>query len=251
MNSSQIGHTDSIDPAEIAHFAKMAREWWDPHGKFAPLHRLNPVRLAFIRDNALSHFQRQDRTSQPLAGLKLIDIGCGGGLLCEPMCRLGAAVTGIDPAGESLGIARIHAEERGLAIDYRQTAAEELAAAGEKYDIVLAMEVVEHVADVPGFLSTVADLARPGGLVVLATINRTLKALGLAVIGAEYVLGWLPRGTHRYEKLVRPQEIEQALRQSGVEVKEMAGVSYRPLSGEWVKSGDLSVNYMMAAGKPD
>lgn len=250
MNETQAGEARSIDAGEVERFARLAEEWWDPHGKFKPLHKFNPVRLAAIREAVLRHFERDGHVAQPFAGLKLLDIGCGGGLLCEPMRRLGADVTGIDPAARNVEIARLHAAQSRLDIDYRAVTAEELAQEGQAFDVVLAMEVVEHVADVPGFLETVASLVRPGGLLFVATINRTLKALGLAIVGAEYVLGWLPRGTHQYDKLVRPEEIEKPLRQAGLDIVEASGVSYLPLRDEWVRSRDLSVNYMMLARRP-
>lgn len=250
MEEAKTTASPTIDPVEVERFAKLAREWWNPHGKFKPLHKFNPVRLAYIRDVSERHFALTPRAARPLEGLRLLDIGCGGGLLCEPMARLGAAVTGIDPAARNIEIAKLHAAESRLIIDYRATSAEALVEAGEGFDIVLAMEVVEHVADVPGFLAAVASLANPGGIVLVATINRTLKALGFAIIGAEYVLGWLPRGTHHYEKLVRPEEIEAPLKQAGLTIIETAGVNYQPLLDRWQRSQDLSVNYMMLAKRP-
>ena len=255
MDISDMDHADrqsttSVDPAEVERFARLAREWWNPHGKFKPLHKFNPVRLAYIREMALRHFALDPAAALPLAGLRLVDIGCGGGLLCEPMSRLGAEVIGIDPAGRNIEIARLHAADSRLAIDYRATSAEALLAEGERFDMVLAMEVVEHVADVPGFLGTVAGLVKPGGVALIATINRTMKALGLAIIGAEYVLGWLPRGTHHYDKLVRPEEIAAPLGAAGLQVIESIGVAYHPLRDEWQRSRDLSVNYMMLAARP-
>lgn len=251
MEEAKTTASPTIDPVEVERFAKLAREWWNPHGKFKPLHKFNPVRLAYIRDVSERHFALTPRAARPLEGLRLLDIGCGGGLLCEPMARLGAAVTGIDPAARNIEIAKLHAAESRLIIDYRATSAEALVEAGEGFDIVLAMEVVEHVADVPGFLAAVASLVNPGGIVLVATINRTLKALGLAIIGAEYVLGWLPRGTHHYEKLVRPEEIEAPLKQAGLTIIETAGVNYQPLLDRWQRSQDLSVNYMMLAKRPN
>ncbi len=240
----------SVDDAEVGRFAALAERWWDTGGEFRALHKFNPVRLDFIRRHVAARFGRDPRNARCLEGLSLVDVGCGGGILCEPMARLGAAVTGIDPAEETIGTARVHAQGQGLDIDYRATTAEELAAAGERFDVVLAMEVIEHVADVPAFLATCAVLARPGGLVFAATINRTLKAYALAIIGAEYVLGWVPRGTHSYDKLVRPEEIEGPLRAAGLEEVERTGVVYSPLLDTWRTSGDLNVNYMMAWGKP-
>jgi 2-polyprenyl-6-hydroxyphenyl methylase/3-demethylubiquinone-9 3-methyltransferase len=192
----------TVDEAEVERFSRIAEEWWDPRGKFAPLHRLNPVRLAFIRDRAAAHWRRDALAGLPLEGLSLLDIGCGGGLLCEPMTRLGAEVTGIDAAERNIATARLHAEGQGLAVDYRKTTAEALAAEGRQYDIVLALEIVEHVADIDLFLKTCGQLAKPGGLVFLSTLNRTAKAWALAIAGAEYVLRWLPRGTHDWRKFL-------------------------------------------------
>lgn len=240
----------SVDAAEVARFSAMAAEWWDPDGKFRPLHRFNPVRLAFIRDAAAGHFGRDPARLDSLAGLRLLDIGCGGGLLCEPMAMLGAEVVGADPSPVNIDIARVHAREQGLAIDYRCTTAEALADAGESFDIVLNMEVVEHVADAPLFVAACARMVRPGGLMVLATLNRTLKAFALAIVGAEYVLRWLPPGTHRWDKFVTPQELARALADAGMTADAPVGVVYSPFSDAWRTSGDTDVNYLMVARKP-
>lgn len=239
----------TVDDAEIAHFSAIASEWWAADGKFAPLHRLNPIRIGFIRDEAAARFGRMATDPRPLAGLRLLDIGCGGGLLSEPMARLGADVVGADASPENIGVARAHAAASGLAIDYRATTAEALAEAGETFDIVLAMEIVEHVADVDLFVAAVAGMVRPGGLIVFSTINRTAKALMLAIVGAEYVLRWLPRGTHHYEKLVKPRELETALLAAGVTVSARSGVVYDPLRDRWKTSSDLDVNYMLAGAR--
>jgi 2-polyprenyl-6-hydroxyphenyl methylase / 3-demethylubiquinone-9 3-methyltransferase len=239
----------TIDPAEVEKFERLAGEWWNPDGKFRPLHKFNPVRLAYIRDTAAAHFRRDTKSGKPLLGLSLLDIGCGGGLLTEPMARLGAEAAGADPAPANIAAARRHAELSGLAIDYRDTSAEAVAAAGESFDIVLAMEVVEHVADVPIFLATCGNLVRPGGLFFVATINRTPAAFALAIVGAEYILRWLPRGTHDYSKLIRPQELQAGLVAAGLKVIGRSGVRYNPLADRWSLSTDLSVNYMMAAEK--
>jgi 2-polyprenyl-6-hydroxyphenyl methylase/3-demethylubiquinone-9 3-methyltransferase len=239
----------TVDPAELAKFERMAVEWWDQDGKFRPLHKLNPVRLAYIRDCAAEHFGRDAKAAKPLAGLRLLDIGCGGGILCEPLARLGAEVVGADPSRINIEVARLHAERGGLSIDYRAASAEDLAAAGETFDVLLAMEVVEHVTDVSAFLAACARLMRPGGLIVVATINRTLKAYALAILAAEYLLRWLPRGTHDYAKLVRPAELEAALQASGLAVIDRAGVTYDPLADAWKRTADLGVNYMIAAEK--
>ena len=236
----------TVDRGEIERFSRIAEEWWDPKGKFAPLHRLNPVRLAYIRDRAAAHWRREPLTGAPLEGLSLLDIGCGGGLLCEPMTRLGAMVTGIDAAERNIATARLHAERQGLAIDYGEGTAEALAAEGRQFDIVLALEIVEHVADVDLFLRSLGRLAKPGGLVFLSTLNRTAKAWALAVAGAEYVLRWLPRGTHDWRKFLKPSEVVRGLRSGGVETQEVVGVVYSPLSRAWsLNASDLDVNYML------
>ncbi|RST86124.1 bifunctional 2-polyprenyl-6-hydroxyphenol methylase/3-demethylubiquinol 3-O-methyltransferase UbiG [Aquibium carbonis] len=240
----------TIDAAEVERFSMMAAEWWDPKGKFKPLHKFNPVRLAYIRDRVAEQFGRDPHSSRPFDGLRFLDIGCGGGLLCEPMARLGATVVGADASETNIEVARLHAAQSGVSIDYRATTAEDLADAGEQFDVILNMEVVEHVADVPLYLAKCAQMVKPGGIMFVATINRTLKALGLAIVGAEYVLRWLPRGTHQYEKLVRPDELEQALSESGMTIIDRTGVSYNPLADRWQKSRDLDVNYMVLAHKP-
>jgi 2-polyprenyl-6-hydroxyphenyl methylase/3-demethylubiquinone-9 3-methyltransferase len=237
----------SVDPAEIARFAAIADEWWDPHGKFAPLHRFNPVRLAFIRERALARFGRDPKARAPFDGLRLLDIGCGGGLLSEPMRRLGFTVTAVDAGEAGLAAARAHAEAGGIAIDYRCATAEALRAEGAgPFDVVLNMEVVEHVADPAAFLADCVALLAPGGLMVLATLNRTLKALALAKIGAEYLLRWLPPGTHDWRKFVTPEEVRAMLADQPVAVEGPFGVVYRPFSGRWQRSADTEVNYMMA-----
>jgi len=240
----------TIDPAEVEKFERLSAEWWDPRSKFKPLHKFNPVRLAYIREQVTAQFGRDPKAPLPFKGLRLLDIGCGGGLLTEPMARLGAEVVGIDPARANITAARLHAGQSGLAIDYREATAEALAEAGERFDVVLAMEVVEHVADVPLFIAACADLVKPGGLLFVASINRTLKALGLAIIGAEYVLRWLPRGTHRYDKLVRPSELRAAFDREGLQLLDETGVTYNPLSDRWGRSPDMDVNYMVVAAKP-
>lgn len=240
----------TIDAAEVERFSAMAAEWWDPSGKFRPLHKFNPVRLRYIKEQASANFARDMNDPRALTGLRLLDIGCGGGLLCEPMARLGAEVVGADPSQTNIEIASIHAGQSGLDIDYRALTAEELAAKGEKFDIVLNMEVVEHVADVPLFLDCCAQMVNPGGLMFVATINRTMKAWALAIVAAENVLRWLPRGTHQYEKLVRPDEIEGPLSASGMEIIDRTGVFYNPMTDSWNTSRDMDVNYMMLARRP-
>jgi 2-polyprenyl-6-hydroxyphenyl methylase/3-demethylubiquinone-9 3-methyltransferase len=248
-NSAHIP-ASTVDPAEIERFARIAEEWWDPRGKFAPLHRLNPVRLGFIRDRTAAHWQRDALSDLPLQGLSLIDIGCGGGLICEPMARLGARVTGIDAADRNIATAKLHAAGQDLAIDYRETTAEALADTAARFDIVLALEIVEHVADVDLFLQSVGRLAKPGGLVFLSTLNRTAKAWALAIAGAEYVMRWLPRGTHDWRKFLKPSEVVRGLRLAHVEPQEIVGVVYSPLSREWsLSKRDLDVNYMLYGSK--
>jgi 2-polyprenyl-6-hydroxyphenyl methylase/3-demethylubiquinone-9 3-methyltransferase len=239
----------SIDPAEVAKFAAMADDWWNPNGKFKPLHKFNPTRLTFIRDTACERFGRKPTDSAPLSGLKLLDIGCGGGLLSEPMTRMGAKVTAVDATAPNIKTAMVHAEQVGLDIDYRHGTAEGLLAAGEgPYDIVLNMEVVEHVADPASFLRDTARLVAPGGLMFIATINRTPRALAFAIIGAERILRWLPEGTHDYDKLVKPSEIVSALRdEPGITLDAPVGVAYNPLMDRWSLGRDTGINYMVVA----
>jgi len=237
----------SIDPAEVAKFSAMAAEWWDPAGKFAPLHKFNPVRLGFIRAETAAHFGRDSRSLRPFEGLSLLDIGCGGGLLSEPMARLGFAVTGADASDKNIGTAKAHAAQSGLAIDYRATSAESLVAEGQRFDVVLNMEVVEHVADVSAYLAACTALLKPDGLTFVATLNKTLKSLALAKIGAEYVLNWLPRGTHDWNRFLPPTELKKALEESGLTILKRQGVSFDPLNWDWKLSSDVDVNYMMVA----
>ncbi|UFI03834.1 bifunctional 2-polyprenyl-6-hydroxyphenol methylase/3-demethylubiquinol 3-O-methyltransferase UbiG [Roseibium aggregatum] len=237
----------TIDSEEVARFSAMAEEWWDPTGKFKPLHKFSPVRLGYIKEHVCRHFGRDPKTTDALKGLRCLDIGCGGGLLSEPMARLGADMVGADPSETNIEIARLHMKTSGLEIDYRAETAEALAAAGETFDVVFNMEVVEHVADVPLFLEATAQMVRPGGLMFVATINRTLKAYALAIVGAEYVLRWLPKGTHSYEKLVRPSEIEGPLQTAGLTMIDRCGVTYNPLTDTWARSRDMDVNYMLLA----
>ena len=243
--------TTTISPDEIGKFHKMAEEWWDPNGKFKPLHKFNPVRLAYIREKVIAHFGLDDKAMRPFTGLTLLDIGCGGGLLCEPMARLGATVVGADAGEKNVKIASLHAEQSGLDIDYRATTSEDLAAAGEQFDVVLNMEVVEHVADVPLYLESCCKLVKPGGLMFVATINRTARAYALAIVGAERVLRWLPKGTHSYEKLVTPEEITSITGRNTMQVVDRTGVTFNPLKNEWGKSRDMAVNYMLLLEKPD
>jgi 2-polyprenyl-6-hydroxyphenyl methylase/3-demethylubiquinone-9 3-methyltransferase len=239
--------SSSVDPREVERFARMAATWWDPRGAMAPLHKLNPVRLAYVRDRAAEQFGRDPKLLGCLKGLRVLDIGCGGGLLAEPLARLGADMVGIDPAVENVEIARAHAAETGVTVDYRATLAETLAEAGERFDVVLAMEVVEHVVDVPSFVATCASMVKPGGLLMMATLNRTLKSFALAIVGAEYILRWLPRGTHQWDKFVKPEELETAIEGAGLRVIGERGVIYNPLADRWQLSSDMDVNYMLAA----
>ena len=240
----------TIDQEEVDRFSAMAAEWWSPTGKFKPLHKFNPVRLAYIRDKAAENFGRDVRSPRPLEGLRVLDIGCGGGLLSEPVARMGASVVGADPSEKNIGIASTHAKASGVSVDYRAVTAEQLAEAGETFDIVLNMEVVEHVADVDFFLGTCAKMVRPGGLMFVATINRTMKAAALAIFAAENILRWLPRGTHQYEKLVRPEEIQKPVADNGLSIIDRTGVFFNPLSNQWNLSKDMDVNYMMLAKRP-
>lgn len=239
----------SVDAAEVAGFEALAGRWWDPDGPFRPLHRFNPVRVGFIRERACAHFDRAAAEPQPLAGLSLLDIGTGGGLVAEPMARLGAAVTGIDPAEKNIAAAAAHAEAVGLGIAYRATTAESLAAGGGQFDIVLALETVEHVAELDTFLDAATRLVAPGGLFVAATLNRTAKAYALAIVGAEYVLGWLPRGTHDWNKFITPAELTAAIEAKGLNIGELTGVTFNPLTASWRLSRDTAVNYMVTARK--
>ncbi len=243
--------TQTIDPAEVEKFSKIADEWWDPFGKFKPLHKFNPARLSYIRDALCAHFGRDPRSGRPLDGLRLLDIGCGGGLVAEPMRRLGAVVTGIDASERNIKTAIVHARASNLDIDYRAATVEALVEAGQSpFDAVLNLEVVEHVADPVFFLQTSADLVAPRGMMVVATINRTFKAFALAKVGAEYILGWLPRGTHDPAKFQKPEEIAAALSGAGMTVTAAAGVAYNPLLDLWRVVENTDVNFMVTAIKP-
>nr|CAD6597490.1 bifunctional 2-polyprenyl-6-hydroxyphenol methylase/3-demethylubiquinol 3-O-methyltransferase UbiG [Rhizobium sp. TCK] len=240
----------TIDQSEVDRFSAMAAEWWDPTGKFKPLHKFNPVRLTYIRDRVSENFGRDPKAHLPLSGLRVLDIGCGGGLLSEPVARMGATVVGADPSEKNIRIAQTHAAETGVEIDYRAVTAERLAETGEMFDVVLNMEVVEHVADVDFFMRTCASMVKPGGLMFVATINRTMKARALAIFAAENILRWLPRGTHQYEKLVRPEELEAPLGASGMDIIHRTGVFFHPLQDRWNLSPDMDVNYMLLAKRP-
>ena len=247
--TSPAAPAGSIDAGEVERFGRLADSWWDPTGPFRPLHKLNPLRLAYIRDRACAHFGRDPKSLTPFTGLRILDIGCGGGLLSEPMARLGAQVVGADAAEKNVAIARHHAAQSGLTVDYIHAAAEDLAAWGERFDLILNMEVIEHVADTDSFLQACATLLHPGGAMVVATLNRTLRAYGMAILGAEYVLGWLPKGTHDWNKFLRPSELSRGLRTQGFAVQDLRGASYNPLDGSWRLSSDLAVNYLAFATK--
>ena len=241
----------SIDPAEIAKFEAMAAEWWDEGGKFKPLHMMNPVRLDYIVTQIATEFARDRRVAGPLEGLRILDIGCGGGLVAEPMARLGATVTGADAAEGNIAVARIHAEQHGLDIDYRATTAESLVDEGAAYEVVLALEIVEHVADPAAFLATCGQLLAPGGLLITSTLNRTPQSYAAAIIGAEWIMRWLPRGTHEWRRFITPDELAAMMEQAGLVVIDRAGMVFNPLKWDWrLSSRDLSVNYALAARKP-
>jgi 2-polyprenyl-6-hydroxyphenyl methylase / 3-demethylubiquinone-9 3-methyltransferase len=240
-------HDSTVDAAEVARFAKLAAEWWDPRGKMAVLHKFNPVRLAYIRDQASVRFGRDAKRLDCLKDLRILDIGCGGGILSEPLARLGATVLGADPVGVNIEVARRHADDVGVIVDYRCVTAEALADAGERFDVVLAMEVIEHVADLSLFVRRCAEMVKPSGLMIVATLNRTLKSFALAIVGAEYVLGWLPRGTHQWDKFVTPNELEALLEKNRLRVTDERGVIYNLLADSWQLSTDTDVNYMVVA----
>jgi 2-polyprenyl-6-hydroxyphenyl methylase / 3-demethylubiquinone-9 3-methyltransferase len=248
MINRQFGASaSSVDPREIDQFARLGAQWWDPRGPMAALHKFNPVRLGYIRDQAVTHFSRDPKKLDCLSGLRILDIGCGGGILSEPLARLGAKVVGADPAEENIAIAAAHAAENGIEVDYRAITAERLATANEQFDVVLAMEVVEHVTDVSSFIQTCASMVKPAGLMMAATLNRTAKSFALAIVGAEYILRWLPRGTHQWDKFVTPEELERAMVAGGLRVVAERGVIYNLLADRWQLSDDMDVNYMMVA----
>ena len=239
----------SVDPAEVAKFSRLSEEWWDPAGKMAPLHKINPLRLAYIRDAACRKFDRNVRSLSSLSSLRMLDIGCGAGLLCEPFARLGAQVVGIDPSETNIAVAKLHAARSNLLIDYRCTSVEAMDPR-ERFDVVMAMEVIEHVTDVGAFLDRCAALMKPSGLMVVATLNRNWKSFALAIVGAEYILRWLPRGTHQWEKFVTPGELETAIARTGLRGVAQTGVIYNLFADRWQTGADMDVNYMVVAEKP-
>lgn len=248
MTAAQKNTSPSIDPGEVANFSALADSWWDPKGPFRPLHVLNPARLSYLVEQICAQFGRSPADRLPFKGLSLLDIGCGGGLLAEPMARLGATVTGIDAAEKNIAVARLHAEKSGLNIDYQAISAEDLANRGQKFDIILTLEVIEHVADIQSFLTAASTLLAPAGLMILSTLNRTPKAFMLAIIGAEYVMRWLPRGTHDWRKFLTPDELAAHVQQAGLTAIDRMGLTYSPLADRWSTSArDLSVNYMITA----
>ena len=239
----------TIDPAEVARFEKIAETWWDPKGPMKVLHRFNPVRLAYIRDEACRRFGRDPRSARSLEGITILDVGCGGGVLSEPLARLGAQVTGLDPAPTNISVARLHAERVGVTVDYRNETVEAVVERGETFDMVLAMEVVEHVADRQAFVNACTRAVKPEGCLAMATINRTLRSFASAIVGAEYILGWLPKGTHEWDKFVTPEELTAAIKAAGLSVNDLSGVAYNPLRDSWSLSRDTAVNYMLLASK--
>lgn len=241
----------TVDPSEIAKFEAMAAEWWDPNGKFKPLHMLNPCRLDYITIQIAAEFDRDLNGLRPFEGLRILDIGCGGGLLCEPMARLGATVVGADAAEGNIPVAQVHAQQSGLEIDYRHTTAEAMAAAEEQFDVVLNMEVVEHVADPLAYLTACKDLLKPNGLHICSTINRNPKSFAMAIVGAEYVMRWLPKGTHEWAKFITPEELFELMRKAGLDPVDRKGFVFNPITWQWrLSDRDLSVNYVTASLKP-
>jgi 2-polyprenyl-6-hydroxyphenyl methylase/3-demethylubiquinone-9 3-methyltransferase len=240
----------TLDPEEVQRFSRLAAEWWDPNGKFRPLHQIGPPRLSFIRDRVVANFNSDAGALRPLAGLTALDVGCGGGLVAEPLARMGATVTAIDPSERNIAIAKGHAEAQGLTIDYRAVRVEDLIAEGRKFDVVACLEVVEHVPDPEKFVAECAAFVRSGGVAVFSTLNRTFKAWALAIVGAEYILGWLPRGTHQWERFITPEEFERYAKAAGLINPHFEGISYNPLRDAWTRNPDTDVNYLMSAHKP-
>jgi 2-polyprenyl-6-hydroxyphenyl methylase/3-demethylubiquinone-9 3-methyltransferase len=248
-STTTSAHASTVDEAAVARFSALAAEWWDPRGNMAVLHKFNPVRLGFIKVAMCRQFARDERRLDALSGLRVLDIGCGGGILSEPLARLGALMVGADPSVPNIEAAKLHAADAGVAVDYRATTAEALADEGERFDVVLAMEVVEHVADLSLFIKRCTEMVKPGGIMITATLNRTLKSFAFAIVGAEYVLRWLPRGTHQWDKFVTPNELEAILERRGLAVIDETGVIYNPLADRWQLSTDMDVNYMVVAAR--
>lgn len=240
-------NTSTLDHEEVQRFAAIASEWWDPNGKFRPLHVLSSTRLGYIHEQICQRFERDTKSADCFQGLKILDIGCGGGLVAEPVARLKADVTAIDPAEESINAAKVHAESEGLSINYRAVKVEQLAEEGALFDVVFLLEVVEHVPDVAEFIRISSKLVKPGGLLILSTLNRTLKSYALAIVGAEYIMRWLPVGTHQWERFVKPEELGDAVETAGLHVTDKRGMVYNPLKDSWNLSYDLDVNYFMTA----
>ncbi|MGY9004578.1 MAG: bifunctional 2-polyprenyl-6-hydroxyphenol methylase/3-demethylubiquinol 3-O-methyltransferase UbiG [Alphaproteobacteria bacterium] len=241
------GNQGSLDPEDVARFEALADEWWDPDGPFRPLHLFNPVRIGFIRNQICGHFGRDPKMKLPLSGLKILDIGCGGGLVAEPMARLGATVTGIDPSPKNTGTAQTHGASMGLNITYKAQTAEQTASAEVRFDVVLMLEVLEHVADMDVFMDAATKLVAPKGLLIAATINRTSKAYAFAIVGAEYILGWVPRGTHDWNRFIKPEELTANLARRDFQIKTLSGLTYGPISRRWKTSSDVSVNFILSA----
>jgi 2-polyprenyl-6-hydroxyphenyl methylase/3-demethylubiquinone-9 3-methyltransferase len=250
----RLRHDSTVDPQDVARFDRLAAEWWAPDGPMRALHQFNPVRVAYIRDEICRHFEvdkpRDRKADTPLQGLSVLDIGCGGGILAESLAALGAAVTAIDPARRNIEVARAHAEKWHREIDYQCTSAEELVEGGRQFDVVLTMEVIEHVRDIRSFLRNAAALVRPGGMLIAATLNRTLKSYAFAIVGAEYLLGWVPRGTHDWNRFVTPDELSSALLAAQLQPSGQTGVAYDPIGGRWHLSHDMNINYMMSVCRP-
>lgn len=249
MTKAGINRKNTVDPAEVERFSALSDAWWDPEGDFRPLHRFNPVRLEYIRRQICIHFDRNPRNLKTLEGLSLLDIGCGGGLVAEPIARMGATTSAIDASKKNIKVARLHANQSELDINYRVATAEKLASEKAQFDIVLALEIIEHVADIDFFVSSCTSLIKPGGLIIFATLNRTAKAFLFAIIGAEYVLRWMPRGTHRWDRFVKPSELAQSLIHQKLKMADISGVSYNPLNDVWRLSKDVAVNYILCAEK--
>jgi 2-polyprenyl-6-hydroxyphenyl methylase/3-demethylubiquinone-9 3-methyltransferase len=237
-----------VNPDEVEQFSRIAEEWWDPHGKFKPLHQINPARLGYLREQICRHFKHDTQAVKALSGLRLLDIGCGGGLICEPMARMGAAVTGIDASEKNIKTACVHAQQSGLNIDYRAATAESMQ---EQFDVVLALEIIEHVEGPEEFIRCCAALVKPGGLLIMSTLNRTAKSFAMAIVGAEYVLRLLPRGTHQWKKFIRPDEMSAAMSAAGLDIRDTSGLVLNPLRMQWqMHDSDTDVNYLMTAVKP-